>query len=131
MGRKNSENLEIKETEVTEVQTEPVTEVQTEPVTEVQTEPVTETKTEVTEVPTEAETEPVTEPEVTPLKGVIFGCTKLNVRKEASVDSEVLTVINKGEEVEFTETDTVTGFTKVATSTGVEGYCMTKYIKVK
>lgn len=69
--------------------------------------------------------------------GVVTGCEKLNVREKALIDSKVLCVINKGEEVQVDLTvkgqpvPSDVSFYKVCTVSGIEGYCMTKYIAVK
>ena len=65
------------------------------------------------------------------VKGVVVNCNKLNVRKEANKDSEVLVVINKNEEVTITIEDSTEDFYKVTTATGIEGYCMKQFINVK
>lgn len=63
--------------------------------------------------------------------GIVVGCEKLNVRKEADKKSEPLCVINKNEEVKINLTESTTYFYKVQTSSGIEGYCMKEYINVK
>ena len=65
-------------------------------------------------------------------KGIVIGCEKLNVREKPSKDSKALCIINKSEEVEIDMDAHVTSdFYKVITATGVEGYCMSKYINIK
>lgn len=64
-------------------------------------------------------------------KGTVTGCARLNVRKEADKESDVLCVINKGEEVTITLEGTTEDFYKVCTSSGVEGFCMKKFIEIK
>lgn len=67
------------------------------------------------------------------LVGVVTGCEKLNVRKEPNKESDVLCVINKNEVVEFDteEYQTYEDFYKIVTTTGVKGYCMKQFIKIK
>lgn len=74
------------------------------------------------------------EPEPTVPKtavGEVTGCEKLNVRKEPSTDSDVLCIINKSEEVKVDLESTESDFYKVLTVSGVEGYCMAKYLNLK
>lgn len=89
----------------------------------------------------------VDEPEVTPviedtpvadpapenddLMGVVVGCLRLNVRKEPSADADVLTTIPAGVEVQINIFESTNDFYKVCTEAGVEGYCMTDYIKLE
>ena len=69
--------------------------------------------------------------------GVVTGCAKLNVRKEPKSNATVLCVLDKGAEVvvelnhEGQPVPSDVSFYKVCTSSGVEGYCMTKYIEIK
>lgn len=60
--------------------------------------------------------------------GMVTDCLKLNVRKNPSTDAEVLTIVDALSNV-MVDMDTSTdAFYKVCTETGVEGYCMKKYI---
>ena len=56
---------------------------------------------------------------------------KLNVRKEAKKESEVIVIINKNEQVTVNVTNSTEDFYKVTTATGIEGYCMKQFINVK
>ena len=76
--------------------------------------------------------EPVTtEATVTEVTGVVVNCNKLNVRKEAKKESEVIVIINKNEQVTVNVTNSTEDFYKVTTATGIEGYCMKQFINVK
>ncbi len=91
-------------------------------------EDVTEDITEVTEA--ETETAPVIEV-VKPKVGIVTGCIKLNVRKAASPTAEVLGVIEEGSEVQIDNDFDAPDFYKVSAATGLEGFCMKKFITVK
>ena len=65
------------------------------------------------------------------LTGVVSGCARLNLRKEASKDSDVLLVLDKDTELVVDPTEETEEFYKVCTSSGVEGYCMKKFITIK
>ena len=62
-------------------------------------------------------------------KGVVNGCEKLNVRTNPTIDSEVVCVINKNDEVIIEEA--LGDWYSVTTKDGDEGYCMSKFITVK
>ena len=60
--------------------------------------------------------------------GVVVGCEKLNVRKEPSINSEVVFQFPCSMEVEiFAEKSTEDWF-YVCNAAGIEGFCMKKYI---
>lgn len=63
--------------------------------------------------------------------GVVSGCEKLNVRQEASIKSNPVCVINKNDPVVIDVRESVDGWYKVYTETGVEGFCMKQYITIK
>ena len=90
-------------------------------------EPVEETVEEVIE-PVEETVEKVTEVEENPTE-VAFGkvnCSKLNVRKEPSIHSTPLCIIEHGTRMEISEFDGE--WVKILTPDGVSGYCMRKFI---
>lgn len=87
--------------------------------------------------------EPVADPEVpvvdsepeTPavpdkLIGVVTNCVKLNVRAEASKEADIVTEILLGTVVQIDNFESTDEFYKVVTATGVEGFCMKKFIAV-
>ena len=69
--------------------------------------------------------------EAVPTVGFVDNCECLRVRKESNVDSEELCIINKLSEVVIDLDNSTDYFYKVATSEGVEGYCMKKFITIK
>lgn len=62
-------------------------------------------------------------------KGFVNGCVKLNVRTNPTIDSEVVCIINKNDEVIIE--DVFGDWYSVTTKDGYEGYCMSKFITVK
>ena len=62
-------------------------------------------------------------------KGFVNGCDKLNVRTNPTIDSEVVCIINKNDEVIIE--DVFGDWYSVTTKDGDEGYCMSKFITVK
>ncbi len=71
--------------------------------------------------------------EVHYVDGVVSGCDKLNVRAENSKESEVLCIIDKDTalKVDLSVDDSANKFYKIVTPSGVEGYCMKKFITIK
>lgn len=66
------------------------------------------------------------------VNGFVSGCKRLNVRGKASIDAAILCVINKNAEVLVHRTETESSdFYKVRTASGIEGYCMKKFISIK
>lgn len=63
--------------------------------------------------------------------GVVTDCTKLRVRREPSVDAEVLAIIDALSEVKVDVDAATDDFYKVCTAAGIEGFCMRKYIALK
>ena len=91
----------------------------------------TETVEQVeTPVETSIETEPVESANPEPVEGAV-GCEKLYVRSDATVDSEPIGVINRDSKVFVYEDESTEEFYKVCTATGLEGYCMKKFISVQ
>lgn len=58
---------------------------------------------------------------------IVVNCKALNIRKEPSTESKVIGVINENDRVSTFED--VKDFTKILTSKGIEGYCMTQYLE--
>ena len=90
-------------------------------------EPAEETVEEIIE-PAEETVEEVAEVEENPTE-VAFGkvnCSKLNVRKEPSIRSTPLCIIEHGTRMEISEFDGE--WVKILTPDGVSGYCMRKFI---
>ena len=87
---------------------------------------------EQVEIPVETpvETEPIEPAKSEPIEGTV-GCEKLNVRSDATVDSEPVGVINRDSKVFIYEDESTEEFYKVCTATGLEGYCMKKFISVQ
>ena len=70
----------------------------------------------------------IDEPE--PIIGVVTDCLKLNVREFATKNADILGVINAATELVIIEEESTKDFYKICTSTGLEGYCMKKFISI-
>lgn len=78
------------------------------------------------------ETAEVIEPieEIKTYTGVVYNCEKLNIRKSASKDSDVVAVVDAGSELLIDSVKSTYNFYKVCTASGIEGYCMSEFVKV-
>lgn len=80
------------------------------------------------------ESEPAVQPENKPenkpeaVTGKVYHCAKLNVRAKASTTAEVVCVLNAETEVTIDVEKSTEDWLRVSTSTGVNGYCMRKFI---
>ena len=81
---------------------------------------------EVTDVVIE-NVETVAQPEK--VIGVVANCSKLNVRATPDATAEVVCVIDVNSEVEIDVEKTTIDWVSVCTTTGIEGYCMRKFIE--
>ena len=67
-----------------------------------------------------------TQPE--PVYGVVHNCTKLNVRKQPSIDSEIVFILNEGSEVSIDEENSTEEWYSITHASGVEGFCMKQFV---
>lgn len=63
--------------------------------------------------------------------GEVFDCVKLRLRKLPKVSAPVICEMIAGTIVKIDKAASTVEFYKVCTETGIEGYCMKKFIKVK
>lgn len=80
----------------------------------------------------EAEVEQLSieEPVVESKQGVVTDCLKLNVRKEPDSEAEVIGQITAATKLEVYENESTDEFYKICTYSGIEGYCMKKFISI-
>ena len=71
--------------------------------------------------------ETVTQPEK--VVGIVANCSKLNVRATPDSTGEVVCIIDVNSEVEIDVEKTTCDWVCVCTTTGIDGYCMRKYIE--
>ena len=79
----------------------------------------------------EVSDQPVMIEPVAPKIGFVIDCAKLNVRSEPYIDSDIVCVIPGSTEVEVDEENSTDDFYKICTYSGVEGFCMKKFIQLK
>ena len=84
-----------------------------------------EPETNVVEATVET-VETVSQPEK--VIGVVANCSKLNVRATPDATADVVCVIDVNSEVEIDVEKTTHDWVSVCTSTGIEGYCMRKFV---
>lgn len=63
--------------------------------------------------------------------GVVTDCLKLNIREKPSKDSRVVTVVTCLDELEIDMGDSNDDWYDVCTATGIEGFCMKKFVAVR
>lgn len=113
---------------------------------EVIVEPVVETETEMEITTTPATVEPTPEvdtavvtekvekkskkskPQPVNVTGTVVNCAKLNVRVKADVASNVVCILDAASEIEINVAKSTKDWVSVCTATGIEGYCMRKFI---
>lgn len=61
--------------------------------------------------------------------GTVVGCTKLNVREAANPTATPVCVLDAASEIKIDVAKSTNEWFKVCTATGVEGYCMRKFVK--
>lgn len=121
------QNQRVVTPEETSVKTSIENKVVEEPMEEITVEEV------IAEVAATAEVEaPVEEVVETVSKvGMVTGCEKLRVRKGPNATADVICEITKSTAVIIDEEASSNDFYKVCTESGVEGFCMKKFITVK
>lgn len=92
-----------------------------------QTHPVEEKQTVVEE--TVVPDYPVVE-ELKALAGVVTNCRKLNVREHPDTSADVLGELLMNSEVRVVANEKYDEWYHVITASGIDGYCMKKYIEV-
>ena len=64
------------------------------------------------------------------LIGKVSGCKQLNIRREANIDSDKVTVVPDGAVLVIEPDESTDEWFKVYTEAGVEGFCMKKFVTV-
>lgn len=75
--------------------------------------------------------EEVSEATPTEVIGMVTGCRQLNIRKEPRLDADVLCYVPVNSELAINTAESTDEWLRVFTATGVEGYCMSKYVFIK
>lgn len=121
---------ENKRVEATLVEETMDAEVREEVIETVESETTEETVTEEFVEPTV--TEEFVEPTLTePITGAVSGCKLLKIRTNPDQSAAPICTIKESSKVLIDEKESTEEFYKVCSETGVEGYCMKKYITVK
>lgn len=63
--------------------------------------------------------------------GVVANCNKLNVREKPNLNAAIVCEINSKTELVIDEGESTDEFYKVFTASGIEGFCMKKFITVQ
>ena len=67
---------------------------------------------------------------IKPTIGIVTNCPKLNVRKMANKNSDIVCVIDAAVELEIDEQNSTVNFYKVRLADGREGFCMKQFITI-
>lgn len=70
-------------------------------------------------------------PPTPPVEGVVTNCTSLNIRKEPSVDSEIMCFVKVGTKLMIDESMSTEDWYNVYTEAGMSGFCMKNYVRVR
>lgn len=62
------------------------------------------------------------------VEGVVSGCAKLNVRSDASLFADVVCTLDVMSEIMININKSTKDWLYVCTATGIEGYCMKKFV---
>ena len=65
-----------------------------------------------------------------PVVGVVTDCVRLNIRENPTSDSPVVSVIDASTELVIICEESTNDFFKICTASGIEGYCMKKFITI-
>lgn len=65
------------------------------------------------------------------VEGVVVNCAKLNVREEPNIEAEIICVLDVTSEIEIDVENSTIGWFKICTATGIEGYCMRKFVDAR
>lgn len=71
----------------------------------------------------------VTLPEV--VEGSVINCAKLNVRAEPNINAEIVCVLDVMSEIEIDVSKSTSEWLKICTATGIDGYCMRKFVDAR
>lgn len=76
--------------------------------------------------------EHISEPEqpVEPIYGKVADCKRLNVRSEATKDSDIVCTIDEGTEVMVDLDESTVDWYKVYLANFIEGYCLAEFISI-
>ena len=66
-----------------------------------------------------------------PIMGNVTGCKNLNIRQEPDGEANILGTIPVGSEVMIDESESTDDFYRIYAESGVEGFCMKKFIAVQ
>lgn len=65
------------------------------------------------------------------VSGTVVNCVKLNVRANPSTDADIVYVLDAASEMQIDVAASNNEWLKVCTATGIEGYCMRKFVDAR
>lgn len=74
---------------------------------------------------------PTPKPVVETVIGMVVGCSKLNVRAKADLFADIVCVLDNRSEIVIDVDKSNKEWFHVCTASGIEGYCMRKYVEAQ
>lgn len=71
------------------------------------------------------------EPPAEPIEGYVTDCLKLNIRKEPSLQADILCEVPVAAKLLIAPDTSTEEWFNVVTESGVDGFCMKKYVNIK
>lgn len=91
---------------------------------------IKEAEAKVNDVEVQPVEEVVEEASTKPKAGIVTDCLKLNVREKPDKDSDIVCEITASTELVIYEEESTEEFYKICTYSGIDGYCMKKFITI-
>ena len=66
-----------------------------------------------------------------PIIGIVTNCVRLNVRETPIITAKILSEVDVNSKLMIDETESTEEWFKIYTETGIEGFCMKKFIAVQ
>lgn len=63
--------------------------------------------------------------------GIVSNCETMTIRAEPSIIGDVIGTLPSGSEVMIEDEKPLSGFYKICTASGIEGYCMKHFVKMR
>lgn len=79
----------------------------------------------------EPQQNPTPEPPAEPIDGYVTDCIKLNIRKEPSLEADILCEVPVNANLLIAPDTSSEEWYSVVTENGVNGFCMAKYVNIK
>ena len=65
-----------------------------------------------------------------PIIGIVANCVRLNVRETPIITAKILSEVDVNSKLMIDETESTEEWFKIYTETGIEGFCMKKFVRI-